>query len=189
MVSRMLNFSAGTRTSLYNAAFYLVPLTLGAGTLYYMLKVRRSKAAAQKKLEARKPAKQAEHRVPTPEAVGNGTPMFAGVRVLELATHVAAPSAGRCMADLGAEVVHVEPPAGDLYVCWRWLVLIQRRNLMSDAPSRRTHVYVETAGGRRLLSMSRNRSSELTVPLSKQQALESTPCNSTLRLSPTCTNS
>lgn len=114
-ITRMFNFSSTTRTSLYNAAFYLVPLTLGAGTLYFMLKTRRAKAAAKKKLGARKPAKQAEHNVPSPEAVGSGAPMYAGVRVLELATHVAAPSAGRCMADLGAEVVHVEPPSGDLW--------------------------------------------------------------------------
>ncbi len=38
------------------------------------------------------------------------------VRVLELATWVAAPSAGAIMADLGADVVKLEPPAGD---AWR----------------------------------------------------------------------
>ncbi len=40
-----------------------------------------------------------------------------GVRVIELATWVAAPSATAIMADLGADVVKVEPPAGD---AWRY---------------------------------------------------------------------
>lgn len=36
-----------------------------------------------------------------------------GVRVVELATFIAAPSCGRYLADLGAEVIKVESPAGD----------------------------------------------------------------------------
>ena len=43
-------------------------------------------------------------------ASGNGTPLFHGVRVVELATVVAAPSATRIMADMGAEVVKIEEP-------------------------------------------------------------------------------
>lgn len=39
--------------------------------------------------------------------------LFYGVRVIEIATHVAAPAVGRCMADLGAEVIKVEQPNGD----------------------------------------------------------------------------
>lgn len=38
---------------------------------------------------------------------------LAGVRVLELATFIAAPSCARFLADLGAEVIKVEAPAGD----------------------------------------------------------------------------
>lgn len=38
---------------------------------------------------------------------------LSGVRVVELATVVAAPTVGRIMADYGAEVIKVEPPAGD----------------------------------------------------------------------------
>ena len=41
--------------------------------------------------------------------------MFAGVRVVELSTVVAAPSCARAMADLGAEVVKVEEPKGDMW--------------------------------------------------------------------------
>lgn len=38
-----------------------------------------------------------------------------GIRVVELATFVAAPSAGAIMADLGADVIKIEPPSGDTY--------------------------------------------------------------------------
>ena len=38
---------------------------------------------------------------------------LAGVRVLELATDVAGPFAGKLLADFGADVVKVEPPGGD----------------------------------------------------------------------------
>ena len=39
-----------------------------------------------------------------------------GVRVIELANFVAAPSGGALMADLGADVIKIEPPTGD---AWR----------------------------------------------------------------------
>lgn len=42
-------------------------------------------------------------------------PVFAGLRVVELATVVAAPTAARVMAELGAEVVKVEEPKGDFF--------------------------------------------------------------------------
>jgi crotonobetainyl-CoA:carnitine CoA-transferase CaiB-like acyl-CoA transferase len=38
-----------------------------------------------------------------------------GVRVLEVANWLAAPAAAALMADLGAEVIKVEPPGGDIY--------------------------------------------------------------------------
>ncbi len=38
-----------------------------------------------------------------------------GVRVVEMASFVAAPSAGAIMADLGADVIKIEPPTGDTY--------------------------------------------------------------------------
>ncbi|MEL7158103.1 MAG: CoA transferase, partial [Actinomycetota bacterium] len=38
---------------------------------------------------------------------------LAGLRVVELATGIAGPYAGKLLADYGAEVVKVEPPTGD----------------------------------------------------------------------------
>ncbi|MBI2766667.1 MAG: CoA transferase [Chloroflexi bacterium] len=40
---------------------------------------------------------------------------LAGIRVLEVANWLAGPSAGAILADLGADVVKVEPPGGDVY--------------------------------------------------------------------------
>jgi crotonobetainyl-CoA:carnitine CoA-transferase CaiB-like acyl-CoA transferase len=48
---------------------------------------------------------------------GAGLPLpLAGIRVLEYAQYVAGPFAGMLLADLGADVVKVEPPSGD---AWR----------------------------------------------------------------------
>ena len=41
------------------------------------------------------------------------TQMLEGIRVLEFATNVAGPFAGKLLADYGAEVLKIEPPAGD----------------------------------------------------------------------------
>jgi crotonobetainyl-CoA:carnitine CoA-transferase CaiB-like acyl-CoA transferase len=43
---------------------------------------------------------------------------LAGVRVLELGSTIAGPSAGRLLADLGAEVIKVEQPEGDQLRTW-----------------------------------------------------------------------
>jgi formyl-CoA transferase len=45
-------------------------------------------------------------------------PTLHGVRVLELGSTVAGPAAGRIMADLGAEVLKIEPPEGDALRTW-----------------------------------------------------------------------
>jgi hypothetical protein len=43
---------------------------------------------------------------------------FAGLRVLHLPRVLAGPFAGRLMSDLGADVVKVEPPEGDITRMW-----------------------------------------------------------------------
>jgi formyl-CoA transferase len=43
---------------------------------------------------------------------------LAGLRVLELGSFIAGPSAGRILADLGADVLKVEPPEGDDLRAW-----------------------------------------------------------------------
>src|SRR3954471_5690906 len=54
---------------------------------------------------------------PTPE---NEIAPLAGVRVLELGNYIAAPTAGRLLADFGAEVIKVERPGtGDALRNWR----------------------------------------------------------------------
>jgi crotonobetainyl-CoA:carnitine CoA-transferase CaiB-like acyl-CoA transferase len=46
---------------------------------------------------------------------GCGTKCFHGIRVVELATVVAAPSAARTLAEHGAEVIKIEEPKGDMW--------------------------------------------------------------------------
>jgi crotonobetainyl-CoA:carnitine CoA-transferase CaiB-like acyl-CoA transferase len=43
------------------------------------------------------------------------TAPLSGIRVLEVANWLAAPAAGALLADLGADVIKVEPPAGDVF--------------------------------------------------------------------------
>ncbi len=46
-------------------------------------------------------------------------PVLAGLQVIELATVLAGPAVGQFMAELGATVIKVEPPAGDVTRAWR----------------------------------------------------------------------
>ena len=43
------------------------------------------------------------------------TPPLSGIKVVELASFVAVPAAGALLADMGAEVVKVEVPWGEVY--------------------------------------------------------------------------
>ena len=49
----------------------------------------------------------------------NNQPPFAGLRVLELASVLAGPQVGQFFAELGAEVLKVESPAGDVTRTWK----------------------------------------------------------------------
>ena len=41
--------------------------------------------------------------------------IFSGLKVVDLASFIAAPSGAVILSDFGANVIKVEPPAGDLY--------------------------------------------------------------------------
>ena len=72
-----------------------------------------SKLKARKAIE-RKPCADQAAALPRPGPELARRPLQ-GVRVVELATVVAAPSATRCLAELGATVIKVEAPEGDMY--------------------------------------------------------------------------
>lgn len=67
---------------------------------------------------SRRLAVAAAHLKATPvagDAVPSGSPVLKGVRVVELATVVAAPAATALFADFGADVIKVEAPSGDYF--------------------------------------------------------------------------
>eukprot|EP00301_Raphidiophrys_heterophryoidea_P008781 c13185_g3_i3.p1 GENE.c13185_g3_i3~~c13185_g3_i3.p1 ORF type:complete len:462 (-),score=118.51 c13185_g3_i3:127-1473(-) len=75
------------------------------------IKHKQKKARRQKLLPStQKPHPQIPARKP-----GSNAPLLHGVRVVEISSFIAGPSVGRCLADLGAEVVKVEEPGGDLF--------------------------------------------------------------------------
>lgn len=74
------------------------------------------------KLRAMKSAKRAMAKQQSPPPLPRldpttdiNTPILHGVRVLDLSTVVAVPTLGRILAELGAEVVKVEEPSGDMF--------------------------------------------------------------------------
>lgn len=73
------------------------------------------------------------------------TAPLAGIRVVELASFVAAPAAGALLADLGAEVVKVEIPEGELYRHSRPKLL----GIKSDFPEA-AHFQMDNRGKRSL---------------------------------------
>jgi crotonobetainyl-CoA:carnitine CoA-transferase CaiB-like acyl-CoA transferase len=55
-----------------------------------------------------------EHVVEAVQQPAVDPPPLAGVRILEITNLIAGPTAGRILADLGADMIKLEPPTGDL---------------------------------------------------------------------------
>jgi crotonobetainyl-CoA:carnitine CoA-transferase CaiB-like acyl-CoA transferase len=53
-------------------------------------------------------------QVPARAGEAPSPPPLAGVRILEITNLIAGPTAGRILADLGADVIKLEPPGGDM---------------------------------------------------------------------------
>jgi hypothetical protein len=83
------------------------------GVVVWRLRVKRRVAAAQLLRPAPQEPKLELKAKPLPP--GKGSPVFHGIRVLEFATHIAGPTVGRVFAELGAEVIKVEQPSGDIF--------------------------------------------------------------------------
>ncbi len=66
------------------------------------------------------PSTQLEGLAPLPATTaptaseGQDEPPLAGVRILEITNLIAGPTAGRILADLGADMIKLEPPGGDM---------------------------------------------------------------------------
>eukprot|EP00300_Choanocystis_sp_HF-7_P015393 c19036_g1_i4.p1 GENE.c19036_g1_i4~~c19036_g1_i4.p1 ORF type:complete len:647 (+),score=112.08 c19036_g1_i4:30-1970(+) len=102
----------------------LIPLLpILAPIVYYKRK--------QKRLNLESPAAQSFHVGIAPLSPSQNTPILHGLRVVELASYIAASNAGRVFADLGAEVVKVEQGVGDL---WRYTLLEYEPNRKHSSP-------------------------------------------------------
>jgi crotonobetainyl-CoA:carnitine CoA-transferase CaiB-like acyl-CoA transferase len=56
--------------------------------------------------------------------------IFSGLKVVDLASFIAAPSAAVILSDFGADVIKVEPPGGDL---WRHANKLPPQPVADDA--------------------------------------------------------
>src|SRR3546814_6606586 len=65
-----------------------------------------------------------------PQDHGSAAPMLSGLRVLEIGHFIAAPFCTRLLGDLGADVIKIEPPAGD--PARQWGEMVNGRSLRSE---------------------------------------------------------
>ena len=70
------------------------------------------RAGLPKTFERETPPRRRDHRMDTANATSSALPL-AGVRVIEFTHMVMGPTCGMILADLGAEVIKIEPPGGD----------------------------------------------------------------------------
>ena len=86
-----------------------VPIQL-TGTPGRVAGPRAAKALAAEDLAGWAPSRTP----PAPAAGDTDLAPLAGVRILEITNLIAGPTTGRILADLGADVIKLEPPAGDM---------------------------------------------------------------------------
>src|SRR3546814_1417204 len=84
-----------------------------------------------------------------PQDHGSAAPMLSGLRVLEIGHFIAAPFCTRLLGDLGADVIKIEPPAGD--PARQWGAMVNGRSLwwsMHGRNKRSVTVDLKTEGGK-----------------------------------------
>src|SRR3546814_13604424 len=87
-----------------------------------------------------------------PQDHGSAAPMLSGLRVLEIGHFIAAPFCTRLLGDLGADVIKIEPPAGD--PARQWGEMVNGRSLwwsMHGRNKRSVTVDLKTEGGKELI--------------------------------------
>jgi formyl-CoA transferase len=86
----------------------------------------------------------------TPESNGNAWAL-SGIRVLDLTEYVAGPFAGQMLADMGADVVKLEPPQGDQWRLSNMVAADESRGFLSVNRGKRSIVVdLKTAAGREI---------------------------------------